>query len=479
MIRGTLSFYSRKYPRALIYMLQTNEYQVRPYLKWHWRTNDYHGIMRRSQLKKTRRSDALLYALWLGISVQILASLLLMYLGIFRHYAGFLELGISLFISYPLIWAYLITLPIVFGRLLIVVPKERKLIADSKRIFAEHKGTKIAVAGSYGKTTMKEILAVVFAEALNVAVTPANKNVASSHAKFAAKLSGDEDVLVIEYGEGRPGDVAKFATTTVPDIGIITGLAPAHLDHYPTLKDAGKDIFSLADFLDHENTYINGDSESTQDFIKNGDILYSAKGVGKWKVSEIESKYEGVSFHLSEGKHTLKLSSQLIGRHQIGPLSLAAVLGLKLGMSTKQVEEAVRRTMPFEHRMQPRQLGGAWIIDDTYNGNIEGIRAGLSLLSELVAGRKVYVTPGLVDQGVETRAVHLEMGKLIAKAKPDLVILMRNSVSDVITEGLKSEGYKGSLRIEDDPLNFYLNLESFVAAGDLVLMQNDWPDNYY
>jgi UDP-N-acetylmuramyl pentapeptide synthase len=104
------------------------------------------------------------------------------------------------------------------------------------------------------------------------------------------------------------------------------------------------------------------------------------------------------------------------------------------------------------------------------------MKAGLSLLRELDATRKIYVTPGLVDQGAEEKRVHKELGEAICEANPDKVILMKHSVTDYILEGLRD--YKGELVIEEDPLDFYTNLDKFVAAGDLVLLQNDWPDNY-
>ena len=128
--------------------------------------------------------------------------------------------------------------------------------------------------------------------------------------------------------------------------------------------------------------------------------------------------------------------------------------------------------------MQPRVQHGAWVIDDTYNGSLEGIRAGLKLLIDLPAKRKIYVTPGLVDQGIETQRVHLEIGELIAQANPDKVVLMQNSATNYITQGLENGKYKGNLQIENDPLNFYLNLEHIVATGDLIMLQNDWTDNY-
>jgi UDP-N-acetylmuramoyl-tripeptide--D-alanyl-D-alanine ligase len=128
--------------------------------------------------------------------------------------------------------------------------------------------------------------------------------------------------------------------------------------------------------------------------------------------------------------------------------------------------------------MQPYELSGAWIVDDTYNGNLEGIRVGTELLADLKAKRKIYVTPGLVDQGEETEAVHIAAGRLIAASEADLVVLMKNSVTDYIKQGLKEAGYRGEVRVESDPLEFYSNLSHFVAHGDLVVMQNDWTDNY-
>jgi len=181
---------------------------------------------------------------------------------------------------------------------------------------------------------------------------------------------------------------------------------------------------------------------------------------------------------MSNGKTTLKLASKLVGRHHIGALVLVASLALELGLSEDQVINGISNTKPYEHRMQPYQLNGATIIDDTYNGNIEGIKAGTELLSELDAKKKFYVTPGLVDQGKETKSVHEKMGELIAKSDADTVVLMKNSVTHFIETGLKKGVYDKKVIIEKNPLKFYKNLDQFVASGDVVLMQNDWPDQY-
>jgi UDP-N-acetylmuramoyl-tripeptide--D-alanyl-D-alanine ligase len=327
---------------------------------------------------------------------------------------------------------------------------------------------------------MKELLLTVISEGKKVAATPANKNVSVSHAQFAAKLQGDEDVLIIEYGEGKPGDVTRFARATHPTHAVITGLAPAHLDKYRTVEAAGKDIFAVASYLHGKHVYVNTEAMALKPFMKASYHGYDSDGALGWKVKNIELTLTGTSFDLSKGKHKLHLTSGLLGRHQVGPLALAAAFSLEeLGLTEDEVTRGIAKTMPFEHRMQPYNLHGAWVIDDTYNGNIEGIRAGAALLAALPATRKLYVTPGLVDQGKEADAIHRTMGEVIADAAPDVVVLMRNSATAAITRGLEANGFKGELHIEQDPLLFYTNLGEFVAAGDVVLMQNDWTDNYH
>lgn len=479
MIRALLSLYSPHYPTTLIYMLQNTEYRALPYLAWFWRTQDFSKVERRRRLNRTRAARLLLLLLRLGILVEIAAGLALLYMWLRFGWTGFWGFGLAAIVAYPVLWAHLIVLPLVLARVVIVWPRDYFRVKASEQIFAKHPGQKIAIVGSYGKTSMKELLLAVLGEGLNVRATPANKNVAVSHAAFARTLKGNEDVLLIEYGEGQPGDVARFARTTHPARAVITGVAAAHLDHYKSTQDAGKDIFSVADFIDDKSrVYVNGESSAAKQFVQPAYEVYDRTGALGWKVSDVKTDITGLRFTLGKGKRHLKLQSGLLGRHNIGPLSFAAGLAADFGIADKAIVDAVAKTAPFEHRMQPYQLNGAWVIDDTYNGNIEGIRAGTELLKELPAKRKLYVTPGLVDQGAETQAVHAEMGRLIAASGADLVVLMQNSVTQYIQAGLEKAGFKGELQIESDPLNFYTGLGHFLAAGDLAMLQNDWPDNY-
>ena len=471
--------YSRRYPGTIIYMLQSTEYRVVPYLAWYWRTQDFTVVSKRRSLERTQAAKLLLYALVLAMAVQILSGIVCIALWRWHGLTGGWAFGLALLISYPVVWAHLITVPLVLGRWFIVIPKQRIAVLDSESIFKNHPGSKIAIAGSYGKTSMKELLLTVLTEGKRVAATPANKNVAISHANFAKRLKGDEDILLIEYGEGAPGDVARFARITHPTHAVITGVAPAHLDRYKTVAAAGRDIFSVAGYLqDKSNCFVNGDSEDTKPFIKPVYAVYSHIGALGWKVSDVAVGISRLTFTLKKGKQRIAMSSGLLGRHQIGPLAFAAALAYELGLTIEEITRGINKTTPFEHRMQPYQLSGAWIIDDTYNGNLEGIRAGAQLLRELPAKRKLYITPGLVDQGKDSQKIHEEIGRIIAGSGADIVILMQNSVTKAIQRGLAMAKYAGEVRVELDPLDFYTHLSHIVSTGDVVMMQNDWPDNY-
>ncbi|HVX58209.1 MAG TPA: Mur ligase family protein [Candidatus Saccharimonadales bacterium] len=478
-LKGLLSVYRPDFPKVVVYMLQSTEYDTADYLAWLWRVFDFGKVMHRRTLVPTKPARMLLLAMRLGILAQALLGVFLAYRSLHVHHSTVgLVISILFILSAPIVWAHLIVAPLIAGRWFITKPSNWRQIREAEKIFANHPGVRIAIAGSYGKTTMKEILLSVLSEGKKVAATPANRNVASSHAEFAASLKGDEEILLIEYGEGAPGDVRRFCVNTHPNMGIITGLAPAHLDKYKTLKSAGEDIFSLADYLNDQDVYVNGENDALKPFLKKGHVRYTSEKVDGWRVSDIRVSMQGTKFKMTKGSLVLNLSSALIGRHLVAPMALAAYLADEAGLTKQQIEKGVANIKPFEHRMQARELHGAWLIDDTYNGNIEGMEAGLKLLAELPAKRKVYVTPGLVDQGAETENIHIRLGRAIAAAKPDVVVLMKHSVTDYIEMGIRSADYAGQLIINDDPLDFYNNLDKFVAAGDLVLMQNDWPDNY-
>lgn len=471
-MKRLLSYYQLKLPIHLTYMLQQVEYQPANFISWFLRLPNLNKVMYRKDLVWTPKTKLLVTNIYFLLIVQALEIFLVGYY-ISLVYA-FILLVASPFMVVATVYFLVSVVWVV-----IEAPRRNQQIAKSKEIFSKHQGIKIAILGSYGKTTMKELLFEVMSEGRKTVSTPGNMNVSISHARFAAKLGGDEEVVLIEYGEATLGDIARFAENTYPDVAIITGLAPNHLDKYKSLENVASDLLSIDKYVKPEHIYINkniGDlaGENLEKFNK-----YDENGLPGISIKDVHVSLEGMKFTAKfDNGESIILETALTGRHLLGPLAVCILLSKKAGLSLEQIKTAISKTKPYEHRLKPRKMSGAWILDDTYNGSLEGFRAGLRLLKDVKAKRKIYVTPGLVDQGQETVKVHQEIGKLIAECNPDKVVLMKNSVTEIIKGSLIKNKYSGEVEVRDDPLEFYTNLEHAIAAGDVILLQNDWTDNY-
>ena len=468
MIRLINSLLSPRTPYTLTYMLQQSDYSNNLLLRWLLRNPTLQEVQRRGTLVQTGRAKINLLVSYVGWSIPLALGLLL---SIYQDPWWILLVLLTSAVSLAtLLLTNMLVQPVVDHTFKKEVHRARIKLTSMDAI-------KIAVIGSYGKTTTKEILATILSTEKKVAATPKNKNVLISHARWINELNGNEEILIFEYGEARPGDIAKMADLSQPDIAIITGVAPAHMEDYGSLDAIAKDFATIIDYA-KQSVYVNADSLLLEQYAQESKT-YNANHADQWLIKDVTQTITNTSFRMQKNKTQLELSSKLIGGHLVGSLGLCVAIAHRLGLQPESIIDGVAKTKPFEHRMQPYKLSGAWVIDDTYNGNIEGMRAGLALLKELQSKRKIYVTPGLVEQGNEAVSVHKELGRLIADASPDKVVLMQNSVLPYIKQGLSDHKYDGDVTIVDNPLTFYQNLQFFVANGDLVLMQNDWPDSYH
>jgi len=477
-MRDYFTRYSSHYIDAILYMLQDTEYRLRSYFGWFNRTKNFDTVMKRRKLTLTRKVKLLrlaLWSLWVVVLVVVAALETISY-----KQQAFLPalIGLLLLVLLPYILAYAVTIPLFLGWLIIQRPKEKAMITQARKTLADHAAVKIAVVGSYGKTTVKEMLSVVLGETKKVAATPGNMNTPIGISRFAKKLKGDEEVLIIEFGEEKVGDVKMLAELSSPTMAVMTGINESHLSSFKTMENTVATIFEIRDYLGEKPVYKNGESQYVVDATEDDEYIYDRRGVNGWKVTSAKTSLEGgTEFTAKKAGKIVTAKTSLIGLHTVGPTVAAISIADELGLTIKEIEAGLEKVIPFEHRMQPRHLHGAWVIDDTYNGNSDGVTAGLALLKDSKAKRRIYVTPGLVEQGEMTQQVHEEIGRQIADSA-DVAVLMDNSVTEYIVAGLEENKFDGDLLIVDDPLDFYTNLDQFVAKGDVVLMQNDWTDNY-
>ena len=476
MIKKWLSAYNFRYPRFIVYMLQASEYDIRHYLTWYGKTGNFIAIEKRKKLVKTSKAVFLLVIGWIITIVLIALAALIFLIG--KSLPSYI-LSVLIIILLPYFLAYGIIVPLLIFKVVIQLPIERRIISIARKKLDAHRGIKIGIAGSYGKTTMREILKTVLSEGKIVAAPPHSYNTLLGISRFIGTLKGDEDVIIFELGEYYPGDIMELCELVKPGIGIITGINEAHLDKFVSLDKTVRTIFELADYLGERKVYVNGENKLASQNVRSGHILYAKNRLADWKIENPKSDLTGTSFIMTNSTIRLELWSKLLGLHQIGPLAVAVDLGLRLGLSSNQIKKGIDNTKPFEHRLDPKTDDfGVVTLDDSYNGNPDGVKADIEFLASLKNHRRFYVTPGLVEMGHMTEEVHKQIGKLLAEARIEKIILIRNSVTLYIEQGLKENEYAGELLWFNDAPAAFSAIPNLTVKGDVLLLQNDWPDQY-
>jgi UDP-N-acetylmuramoyl-tripeptide--D-alanyl-D-alanine ligase len=455
-------------------MLQASEYDVTDFFRWHERVNDFRAVEKRKHLVFTSKALMLFVSGWVTIVVLVCAVIV----AFFSYPSPWnLLLSAVLLIEFPVFVLFSILFVLLLSQFL-QKPMEALIVREAKRTIATHPALKIAIAGSFGKTSMREIVKTVLSEGKNVAAPVGSYNTPLGIAQFVKTLKGDESVLVFELGEYYSGDIKNLCDVVQPDIGIITGVNEAHLEKFKSLDNATKTIFELADYLGEKPTYVSADNAAAYKAARQSHILYSHEGGNGWVVSDARTSLEGTSCTLTRGESVVHVRSKLLGLHQIGAFVVATDIAVRLGLSCAQIESGFAKTTPFEHRLEPKfGTDGVVTLDDSYNGNPDGVRAVIEFLGAL-PGRTWYVTPGLVEMGSRKEEVHRTIGTQLVKNGIEKVVLIRNSVTPFIYDGLKSADYKGDVIWFDDALAAFSALPRMTVKGDIVLLQNDWPDQY-
>lgn len=176
---------------------------------------------------------------------------------------------------------------------------------------------------------------------------------------------------------------------------------------------------------------------------------------------------------------TVPCHCSLLGRHNVYNILAAATVALEFGMSLHEIAEAVKTLESTPHRLQLiRGAGGVTVIDDAFNANPVGARMALEVLDEFKLGKKVLVTPGLIELGDKEYEENKRLG-VVAANVCDLVFLVGSKRTIPIFDGLREAGFpEASVYIEKNLNGVTERFKNLLMAGDVVLFENDLPDNY-
>ncbi len=374
---------------------------------------------------------------------------------------------------------------------LIAQPIEKRInmgfFRDAQKRLADRPDLiKIGVTGSYGKTSAKFILAAILAEKYDVLATPSSFNTPMGLTRvIREQLTAKHQVFIAEMGARHVGDIAELCELVHPSIGVLTSIGPQHLETFLTLENVANTKFELIAALPSGATAVVAEEvkrDWPQLIARRRDIAYIAAGMAEdcgVRASDIAVGPEGSDFSLAlPGLEPMRMHTKLLGAHNIGNIALCCAVAHSLGMTGGQIARGVAKAEPVEHRLQLlRGAGGNVVIDDAFNSNPAGAKAALTVLAAF-PGRKVIVTPGMVELGEREQELNRAFGAQIAKTA-DVAILIGRTRSVPIAQGLKEQGFaQENVYIAASLGEATQILTRIARPGDVTLFENDLPDNY-
>ena len=369
---------------------------------------------------------------------------------------------------------------------LIMLPLEKLIVSrylhQAKSKLAKRNDLiKIGITGSYAKTSVKYILNTILSQKYKVCMSPQSFNTQTGLSKVVNNYLTDLDqVLIAEMGARSKGDIKKLCKLISPQYAIITGISPQHLLTFKSLDNIKRTKFELVESLSQNGVCVfNGFDQEVCDMYSwaNVDKKYL---VGKDKdisAKDIQFDQDGTKFVLVLGEKEYNVHTKLLGEHNVQNILLCVQMAKCLGLSDQQIVRGIKSLQPVPHRLELVKTATNLILDDSFNANIRGSKIALDVLGKL-PGRKIVITPGLVELGEREYDENVVFGEQIAGVA-DFVIIVNKVNFEAIKEGLDNKKFKEENISQAETLEqAKILMKEILQPGDTVLFENDLPDNY-
>lgn len=358
---------------------------------------------------------------------------------------------------------------------------------DAKRILSQMPYMKIiGITGSYGKTSTKHYLNRILSEHYSVLMTPGSYNTPMGVIRTIREmLQPYNDVFIVEMGAKNVGDIKEICELVKPQMGIVTAVGPQHLETFGNIENVQKTKFELIDALPNDGfAVLNNDFEYVANRgVENVVVERYAVNLSisaDYHAESIKYSAMGTAFTIVGGGKRLELTTKLVGECNISNLMGAVIIALKLGVPEQKIKYAVSKISQVEHRLNMKRTpGGIVIIDDAFNSNPDGSRMALDVLAGMTGGKRIVITPGMIELGDKQEYYNTQLGEYIVAAC-DVAIIVGKYNREAIVNGIKSKGWEEGekLYVVDTFQEAQIILASIARSGDTVLYENDLPDTF-
>ncbi len=400
------------------------------------------------------------------------------------YYGMSLSLSVALLIA-AISWCFVILADT------ILMPVEKAIcshyINDAKRILASMPDMKvIGITGSYGKTSTKHYLHRILSEKYDVLMTPGSFNTPMGVVRTVREyLKPYNEIFICEMGAKQIGDIKEICDIVHPTIGVITSVGPMHLESFKTIENVQKTKFELADSLPSDGlAVVNNDFE----YCANRDInncrsaryaVTDPKGA-IFRATNVKYTPDGTSFTVEGPENfSMNVHTRLLGECNVSDLLAAICVALYLDVEPSTIKYAIESIEQVEHRLSMKKTpGGVTIIDDAFNSNPSGSKMAVDVLSQFTGGKRIIVTPGMIELGERQYELNKVLGENIGK-NVDVAIIVGEYNRKALSEGITDTEFKeDNLYIVNSFIEAQQVLSKILRSGDTVLYENDLPDTF-
>ena len=331
----------------------------------------------------------------------------------------------------------------------------------------------VGVTGSAGKTTTKEAIAHVLAAKFCVLKSEGNFNNHFGLPLMLLKLKPEHDLAVIEMGMSHPGEIRALAKIAQPEIGVVTNVAPVHLEFFDSLAGIARAKYELVESLPSGGTAVlNADDEYVSQFGRDFQgrvIQYGTAANSDVRAENLQSRgTDGSEFDVVVGETRARAHLPLVGDHNVLNALAAVSVSIACGMKIPEAVAALATLKPADKRGQVVHVGNITVINDCYNSNPKALHAMIDALAAMKAGRRILVAGEMLELGPAGEEMHRAAGKHAAEKGIDMLVGVRG-LGQAMVEGAKQAGARAEFVATPEEAGEWLSRET--RDGDVVLLK--------
>ncbi len=344
------------------------------------------------------------------------------------------------------------------------------LAAEVRRLWGK---PLIGVTGSAGKTTTKEAIAHVLSSRFRVLKSEGNFNNHFGLPLMLLKIEPEHEAAVIEMGMSHAGEIAALAKIAQPEIGVVTNVAPVHLEFFKSVAEIARAKYELIESLPSSGTAIlNADDEYVSQFgrdFRGKVVRYGLDPKADIRAENIVGRGAvGSVFEVVAGGRRERATLPLVGGHNVYNALAAIATGMERGLTLSEAAGALATLSPADKRGAVVQVGNITVINDCYNSNPTALDAMVDTLASMPAKRRIVIAGEMLELGPSGAELHRRSGQHMGKKKIDMLIGVRGLAKEMV-EAASGAGINAEFVATPEEAGQWLVRES--RDGDVVLLK--------